>query len=132
MAYNKSKENIMKKIILLLFISSGLFADGLYSAGSFGYDWFGNEFKTSISVGYEFKGLYIEAEQVTEMTKADLYFFSPNRAEYYARAGFVFRKVYISWEHLCIHGIDRRVLDTGHDRFTIGFDTRLYEKNNHP
>ena len=115
---------------MFLLITAPLSAEGLYSSGSFGYDWIHKTFKTEMIVGYEFKGLYLEAEQETLMKKADLHMFSPFRQDYYARAGYKFKKVFINWEHLCIHGVDQyNRYDKGHDRFTIGFDTRLNNDN---
>jgi hypothetical protein len=67
------------------------------------------------------------------MKKADLHMFSPFEQDYYARAGYRYKKVFVEWEHLCVHGIDYyNSSRPGHDRFTIGFDTRQYEKNNNP
>ena len=121
----------MKKIVLLLFITAGLYADG-YTAGSFGYDWFNDDFKTSVLIGYEFRGLYFEGEQNTYMGKSKLYMFDPFEAEYYVRTGFVYKMVYLEYEHLCIHGIDQYNSPAGHGRVKIGFDTRLNDKNKDP
>ena len=123
----------MKKIIFLLFITTGLYADGFYSAGSFGYDWMSDIYKTSMIVGYEYNGFSFEAEQDTYMYKSDLHMFSPYEQEYFARVKYEYKFIFVQWEHLCVHGIDNYFpLTDGHDRFTIGFDTRNNDKNKDP
>lgn len=123
----------MKNIFIIgLFMCCSLFAEGFYSAGSFSYDESktkfnipeGEYFTTAVIIGAEWNGLYAESETVTDMIKGDKHVFSPYNTEYYARAGYRFKKVYIEYEHLCVHGVDRYNPQGGHDRFTIGFDTR--------
>lgn len=119
----------MKKIVFLLLVSGALYAQQ-YTAGSFGYDWIYNDYKTSVIIGYEYRGLFIEAEQNTYMDKARLHMFAPFEAEYFVRAKYNYNIFFVQWEHLCIHGIDDyNSTRQGHDRFTIGFDTRLMRTN---
>jgi hypothetical protein len=129
-----------KTLIALLFICSALYAEGFYSAGSFSYDYTntesyamdGNLFQSDVVVGYEFKGLYIESDTVAQMIKSPITSgFRPYRTEYYMRTGYRFNMIYFEYEHLCIHGVDLRNPQGGHNRFTIGFDTR-YEKIRNP
>ena len=122
----------MKKIIVFLLLSVSLSAEGFYSAGSFSYDQTkvkadipeGVYFTTSVIIGADWKFIYAETETVTDVTKAGKHMFSPYNTEYYARVGATYKKVYIEYEHLCIHGVDEYNPQGGHDRFTIGFDTR--------
>ena len=122
----------MKKIIVLLLLSVSLSAEGFYSAGAFSYDAVhadpfvqdGMYFTTSVLIGADWKFIYTETETVTDVTKSDKHMFSPYNTEYYARVGATYKKVYIEYEHLCIHGVDEYNPQGGHDRFTIGFDTR--------
>lgn len=123
---------MFKKLIIILLLSSALYAEGFYSAGSFSFDETkvkagipdGQYFTTAVIIGAEWNGLYAESETITDMVKGDKHVFSPYNTEYYARAGYSFKNVYVEYEHLCIHGVDRHNPQGGHDRFTIGFDTR--------
>lgn len=123
----------MKKILFVMLFSSVLYAEGFYSAGSFSYEPMkvaddipeGDYFRTSVTVGVEVYWLYIEAEQNTDVTKGSLHMFSPYNTEYYMRSGFKFKQIFVEYEHLCVHGVDRYNPDGGHDRITIGFDTRM-------
>lgn len=122
----------MKKIILLLLVTTALSADGFYCAGSFNYDARKQEYKlpdgdyfvTDITAGYEFKGLYAECETVTDTIKTYDHMFKPYSTDYYMRGGMRYKTVYLEYEHLCTHGIDKYGPRASHDRFTIGFDTR--------
>lgn len=126
----------MKKIIFLLFVISGFsFADGFYCAGAFDYDINNtieyaepDNYKTEITIGYEWKLFYGEFETLTDVTKAANVSFSPYNVEYYARAGVRYNMLYCEYEHLCMHGIDTYNPRGGYNRLTIGFDTR-YAKN---
>jgi hypothetical protein len=111
-------------------------ADGLYNSGSFCWDIEkeglcipeGEYFRTSVVIGVEknFFNIigYAEVEQNTDTTKGTFHQFKPYSAEYYARTGVKYGNIYMEYEHLCVHGIDHRMSAFGHDRFTIGFDTR--------
>jgi hypothetical protein len=125
----------MRKILFLL-LCLPLSAEGFYSAGSFSWEAVkiahdipeGEYFRTSVIVGaekemFDFTG-YAEAEQNTDITKGYLHQFKPYSAEYYIRTGVKYGSIYIEYEHLCVHGVDVYNPDGGHDRFTIGFDTR--------
>lgn len=123
-------------MVVMFFISASLFSEGFYGAGSFSYEPVkvaddipeGDYFRTSLIAGYEWNGLYAETEQNTDMVKGALHMFSPYNTEYYMRAGYRYKQVYVQYEHLCVHGVDRYNPDGGHDRVTVGFDTR-FEKD---
>lgn len=129
----------MKKIIFLLLITAPAFADGFYCAGAFDYDINNTQsyaepdnMRTEIIIGYEYRWFYGEFETLTDVTKsATSIGFKSYNVEYYARAGVRIDVIYLEYEHLCLHGVDKYNPRGGYNRITIGFDTR-YAKNKIP
>ena len=136
----------MKKylFILLMFLSFSCFSNDLfYASAKFSYlpqikgidrkydDWeIDNDsifFSTSALVGITYKGIFAEAETIADMYKSESFMFQPYTQEYYTRVGFKKGLIKIQWEHLCLHSIDGRGVNGGHDEISITFDTRGFK-----
>lgn len=123
----------MKKIFIILFISSSLFSDGLYSTADISYKPMnktgfiipeGIYFQTNIVLGYEYNGVYLQTILTTEMIKYKKHMFSPFLQDYKIQAGYKYKMFYVEYSHLCGHGIYPTKANYGYDKITIGYDTR--------
>jgi hypothetical protein len=129
--------------VLTMFLSFSCFAQDLFYASAsltylpvlegrdkkyIGMDLDGNIFfSTSALVGVNYKGIFAEAETIANMYKSKSFMFQPYTQEYYTRVGFKKGLVKIQWEHLCLHSVDGRGVNGGHDEISITFDTRGFK-----
>ena len=129
----------MKKIILiaLFLLPISIFSNDInfYSFGEFAYypskeDKYtpdGDLFSTNIGIGVEFRFLFIEVNQETDIKKSSSFYFSPYREKYYLTSGINLWILQVGYQHLCTHNIDRNYgYFDQYDKIYINFDTRRF------
>ncbi len=135
----------MKNLIVILFLLSSfnLFPNNcFYSSGEFSFfpnyvskDHVVSEryeldkdsliFFTSLTVGYQYKFVYAEAELSTFMLKEDGFLFQPYNQNYYIRAGLKYKMFSVEYEHLCKHTVDGFGINGGYDKISLKFNSKL-------
>lgn len=84
-------------------------------------------FEADILGGIQWKGLFAEAEVQTDMlfnNSQNLIQFCPYRVDFYVRVGYKIKWFKVEYEHLCVHGVDSRMIQGIHDKISISVDSR--------